>query len=176
MSLKIGVDMGGVCSSKSMVYEDDSKEMNVLIDVEDALKYLELLQRDGHELILVSFCGRRRANETRRTLKEKYKGLFDEVFFVKDKKYKKDICEFKNLDVMIDDRTDVLRHIDMPETHLINYVGDLNEDALAKCLKCTDVDRTLCYNWADTYKHISNLKSLKRKKKININKSKLLYT
>ena len=176
MSLKIGVDMGGVCSSKSAIYEDDTKEMKTLIDVPDCLKYLEQLNKDGHELYLVSFCGRRRANETRRELNNTYKGLFKEMYFVKDKKYKKDICQYRNLDTMIDDRTDILGSIDMPSTHLINYVGDLPKDKMEKNEKCKSIDRTILSDWQSVYKHLLTLKPLKRKVKVDINKDKLLYT
>ena len=168
--LSIGVDMGGVCSSKSRVYEETDGEIKKLIDVPDCLKYLNKLKDDGHELVLVSFCGKRRARETRLKLLEEYKGLFDKIFFVKDKKKKGMVCDYNKLDVMIDDRLDVLSCINRPPKYLINYVGDVGDNSEISSLV------TVVENWEDIYDCISKLKPLKHKRDGSINLDKILYT
>ena len=63
----------------------------------------------GHYLVLVSFCGPKRAWSTRRQIQlDKY---FDEVYFVKNRRFKDDVCKARCLDVLIDDRLDILKSL-----------------------------------------------------------------
>jgi hypothetical protein len=104
MSLRLGIDFGGVCSRDSEKYETDSKD-DQDINVPGCTKALEELKRQGHYLVLVSFCGKNRADTTRRS---KAMGYFHEVYFVKKRPSKSQVCHALGLDVLIDDRSDIL--------------------------------------------------------------------
>jgi hypothetical protein len=47
----------------------------------------------NNDLVLVSFCGRQRAIETKASIEKNLPGLFRECIFVKDKKKKGEICD-----------------------------------------------------------------------------------
>lgn len=124
-SLNIGVDFGGVCSAQAEKYESRAKytpneKEKEIINIENCVEVLRELRKQGHKLYLVSFCGHTRAIDTRQKLNENYPGLFDALYFVKDRKYKQSICAFLGLDVMIDDRLDVLETISPTQTMLFN--------------------------------------------------------
>lgn len=121
--LRIGVDMGGVCVHKAATYENDAVEFKDSLNMEGCVDALRLLSDAGHTIVLVSFCGRRRANDTRDMLKREYPKLFDEVYFVKSTKFKHAIAESRGLDVMIDDRLDVLKS--MPGVTPIHFIADV---------------------------------------------------
>ncbi len=109
--LRIGVDFGGVCTPMRKDYEHG--ELPSKMDMPHCCESLLELKNQGHYLVLVSFCGRNRANSTRRDLPlQKY---FDEVYFVKDRNFKNDICKAKALDVLIDDRKDILDTLEHTE-------------------------------------------------------------
>lgn len=59
-------------------------------------------------LFLISFAGRSRSQETQDSINKTCPGIFDNLYFVKDKNFKKDVCNFLGCDLMIDDRVDVL--------------------------------------------------------------------
>lgn len=65
--MRIGIDVGGVLIEKS--YEQNSKEDTqfVLEDVkwtDGAVDCITKLQKDGHELFIISYCGAKRELET----------------------------------------------------------------------------------------------------------------
>jgi uncharacterized HAD superfamily protein len=108
--LCIGVDFGCVCSVHAERYEQDTKSDELeLINIPGCKEALTALRAAGHELILVSFCGAKRAGITKAYLKEQ--GLFDKLVFVKNRKYKASVCKFFGIDILIDDRLDVLQSI-----------------------------------------------------------------
>lgn len=126
--LNIGVDFGGVCSAHAEKYESTEKNASKqveLINVKGCEETLRALRAQGHKLFLVSFCGRSRADNTRAYLQPL--GLFDELFFVKDRKYKQNICLLLGLDVLIDDRLDVLETINPTQTMLFTGVAGAAE-------------------------------------------------
>lgn len=104
----IGIDMGGVCSRKSVDYEGHG-EYHTALDMPGCAESLRELKRNGHTLILISFCGRSRAAVTRSDLEPL--GIFDEMYFVRDKHEKGRICDHVGAHFMIDDRKDVLDRI-----------------------------------------------------------------
>lgn len=124
--LRIAVDFGGVLSASSGDYEDGKNEAIVPINIEDALESLLFLKKEGHELYLVSFCGKKRAEQTRSYLETTYPDIFTELYFVKSTKFKSAICSYIKADVMIDDRLDILNSINELQTHRIHFVGDPN--------------------------------------------------
>jgi hypothetical protein len=72
---------------------------------------LETLVKMGHELFIMSFCGKNREVESRQAL-DAIKHLIPESnwVFVRDRKLKSVRCSELGLDVMIDDRLDILQH------------------------------------------------------------------
>ncbi len=112
MSLKIGVDYGGVCSMHDAKHEDETFSGEVGINIDGCLTALHQLKAMGHTLVLVSFCGARRARETRKyfaTLGDQ--NPFSDMYFVKKRGYKGDVCKKLGLDMLIDDRLDILQNI-----------------------------------------------------------------
>jgi hypothetical protein len=73
-----------------------------------ALEALIQLKEQGHQLYLISFCGRRRAAETKQVVLDSCPDLFEELYFVENKALKKNICAEIQCDVMIDDTLDIL--------------------------------------------------------------------
>ncbi len=114
--LKIGIDYGNVCSSDAASYENESNDNELGINVPDCLSTLRQLRDDGHSLYLVSFCGKKRAMGTKAYFATLEDNPFTELFFVKAREHKKYICQRFGLDVMIDDRTDILESIKDTQT------------------------------------------------------------
>lgn len=98
--MKIGVDVGGVLSKIS------KNDKFIEINMEGCLEALKLLKENGHQLYLISFCGKKRAKETKDVL-NKF-DLFEKLFFVKKKDYKSHLCKALQLDMMIDDTIGIL--------------------------------------------------------------------
>lgn len=131
MPLRIGVDMGGVCVRKGRQYEDDTKQFNRVMDMPKCIESLQALRAMGHYLVLVSFCGRSRAENTSKTLSlPDHKELFDELYFVKDKSFKDNIAKHLGLDVMIDDRWDILEK--MNSIYRLHFIQDVPENKIPK--------------------------------------------
>jgi hypothetical protein len=75
----IGIDFGNTLS-----IQDEDGKMNTSIDMPGAMQALEQLRLNGHKLYLISFCGRKRAEQTKIAIE----GLFDGFFFYKNSKCK----------------------------------------------------------------------------------------
>lgn len=108
----IGIDFGGVLSSKDT---KGAEHVNTCIDMPFAVENLMKLKDQGHKLFLISFCGKTRAIETKQSLENTMisenvscASLFDEIYFVKDTKFKRPMCEYLNCHFMVDDRDDIL--------------------------------------------------------------------
>jgi hypothetical protein len=125
-SLTIAIDFGGVLSVHDAKNDTGSEHHNVSINMEGALEALVTLKKAGHKLYLVSFCGRRRAVETMESINTSAPGIFDGLYFVKDKAYKKHICAYLGADVMIDDTLPILVDIaqNAEPRQLILFSGD----------------------------------------------------
>lgn len=117
MSLRIGIDIGGVCLVDSESYESsvtgDEKKVTDDVVVKGCLDALAELKQQGHYLVIVSFCGRKRAENTRQHELSTY---FDEAYFVKKRPHKAKICQNRGLDLLIDDRSDILACLDSQTT------------------------------------------------------------
>uniref|UniRef100_A0A6C0JT83 FCP1 homology domain-containing protein n=1 Tax=viral metagenome TaxID=1070528 RepID=A0A6C0JT83_9ZZZZ len=107
MSLKIGIDFGGVLSIHDG-QNNGSEHRTTVINMPGALESLQKLKDQGHKLYLISFAGKSRSQETQDSIKQTCPNLFDGLYFVKDKGFKKDVCDFLGCDLLIDDRQDVL--------------------------------------------------------------------
>lgn len=105
----IGIDFGGVLS----VHDGPkAKHINVCVDIEYVEESLQKLKDRGHNLFLISFCGRTRAIETKKSLDESgLSRFFTSQTYVKKRDYKRQICELNNCHFMIDDREDILRNV-----------------------------------------------------------------
>ena len=110
-SLTIGIDYGNVCSQDAHKHEDDVFAGETGINVPGCLEALQILRAQGHRLILISFCGRNRAKRTREYLDSLDEKPFHEVYFVKNRNYKAHVCQQRGVDIMIDDRMDILKTV-----------------------------------------------------------------
>lgn len=153
--LTIGIDFGGVCSVHSERYETKDVDETELINVPGCVATLTALRNAGYKLILVSFCGAKRAAATRAYLKDK--GLFNDLVFVKDRKYKASVCERFGIDVLIDDRQDILSTIAPTQSILFTYENDLAG-------KKTQAPKYMhiAKNWGDVLTILPNIKRLGR--------------
>jgi len=129
-TLRIGVDMGGVCVHKAKDYENSDNDFDGTINMEGCVEAIRKLRAEGHYIVLVSFCGYARAVDTNERLKKDYSDLFDEVWFVKKRHFKHNIAVKRGLDVMIDDNMDIL--IKMSTVHRIHFTADVPDCQLDK--------------------------------------------
>lgn len=140
--LRIGIDFGGVLADDSLYEKGSTKSEMSMPGCKEALK---LLRKEGHYLVLVSFCGKNRAETNRKNLPlDEY---FDEVFFVKNRDHKNLICKAKALDVLIDDRQDILDTLDSCYGILFGK-------------KPTFQDKYRAENWTETLKVLGSIKPL----------------
>lgn len=107
----IGVDYGGVCSIHAAQHEDGKFNGNTELNVPGCVEALTELKTRGHKLVLISFCGKARADATNKYFAKYYPDLFDVVIFVKKRTLKNQHCIEQKVDFMIDDRLDVLETI-----------------------------------------------------------------
>ncbi len=85
---------------------------NTSIDMPRAKESLEILQKNGHELNLISFCGKARAQQTQKSLDdEKLSKLFKNQCYVKSKQSKNELCQYLGCHFMIDDNLEILNNI-----------------------------------------------------------------
>jgi len=122
-ALCIGIDFGGVLSIHDRG-DRSGEHKSVAINMPDGMKSLAQLKKDGHQLHLISFCGKKRAQETRQSL-----SVVEELcsqYYVKDKTFKKSVCKFLGCDIMIDDNLDILIGIVkmLPNIVCIFFQGD----------------------------------------------------
>jgi hypothetical protein len=106
----IGIDFGGVLSVDDALLPA-SPHINTRIDMPGAYEAIVELSKD-HKLFLISFCGKRRAMETKASIQSS--GLakhFAGLYFVKHPDYKSQLTRYLGCDAMIDDRVDVLDNI-----------------------------------------------------------------
>lgn len=112
--LRIGIDFGGVLAihDKTRTSEDE-EHGSVEINMPDALDSLVRLKEAGHRLYLISYCGERRAKETKQKLLKilPSKTFFDGLYFTQRPSHKLDVCQALGCDVMIEDRLKTLKHI-----------------------------------------------------------------
>jgi len=144
MCLRIGIDFGGVCQKDSETYESSVIEGNNIFDIEECESTLKKLRADGHKLILISFCGRSRAEYTRKLVSN----YFDELYFVKNRDYKTIVCENRCVDIMIDDRLDILKTLKCSSLHFCSHQSDANEDF---------IPTARADSWEDVYRIINNV-------------------
>lgn len=116
--LRIGIDFGGVLTKHDRYHrlqeeEEQEGHRSVEINMPNALESLIKLKEAGHQIYLISFCGERRAIETKRSILRTLprEDFFDGLYFVHTKVHKADICHHLGCDIMIDDQLKVLNNI-----------------------------------------------------------------
>ena len=139
-SLKIGIDFGGVLSIHDG-QNNGAEHRTTVINMPGALEALQALKAQGHHLFLISFAGKSRSQETQDSINNTCPGLFDGLYFVKDKGFKKDVCNFLGCDLMIDDRQDVLDTLENTKTQGVLFTEDGFTWANWECLS---VIKPLC--------------------------------
>jgi hypothetical protein len=154
MEYTIGIDFGGVLS----IHTEHS---NSLIDVPGAKESLELLSKT-HKLYIISFCGRQRAFETFNSIKNE--DSISGQFYVKDKKYKKYICDYLGCDIMIDDREEILDDVKLNNPKIITILFG-NE---------ATNDHYSAKDWVNVINIINTVK-IKTQYKKNIDHKKYVY-
>jgi hypothetical protein len=154
MALKIGVDFGGVLSIHDQGERAGAEHNNTTINIPEALESLRLLKQAGHKLYLNSFCGKNRAMETKAAIEKEAPGLFDGLFFVKNKKFKGAITRYLGCDAMIDDRLDILQ--DIQGCKPIWFKGDPTFEDTNKLPRRTNIVEA--FTWKEAVEICMNLK------------------
>lgn len=117
--MNIGIDFGGVLS----IHDAGNKaHINTNIDMPDAIESLYQLREMSNKLFLISFCGKNRAIETKKSIDE-LGDLFEDQYYTKKKEWKGYVCQHLNIDIMIDDNQEVLDDVKKisPDTHCILF-------------------------------------------------------
>lgn len=144
----IGVDFGGVLSiheSKS-TNVSGSEHRNTAITMPFAVDALKKLKKKGHNLYLVSFCGRSRAIETRTSMNvSESSKLFNALYFTKSRSYKNELCQFLGCHFMIDDNVHVLDNIKTHNDKIVTILFGEDKHLIHKCVK----------DWTDVLKIIN---------------------
>lgn len=123
---KVGIDIGGVIIEKSNLHGNDTNfDPNAVCFVSGAYYGIaELSSRDNVEVWIVSFCGKRREEESRQALRA---AGFDKVVpesrwhFTRSRESKGTEAHNLGLYAFVDDTLDVLQHVQRlsPSTKLL---------------------------------------------------------
>lgn len=133
MSYVICIDFGGVLS----VHDGGSSEhTNTSINMEGAIEGIIELSKT-HQLNIVSFCGKTRAVVTKASLEDSGLGeLFAGQYYVKNKNFKLNICDYLGCHFMIDDRIEILDHIKESNKEIVTIwfegTGQSSDHVVAK--------------------------------------------
>jgi len=163
--MRIGIDFGGVLvkhdssNENHDAKEDTNFDVNKVPWMEGALETLaSLAATKKHQLFIVSFCGKKRELETREALKAKVAPFIPESnwIFVRDRKLKSKACKDNQIDVMIDDRLDILLNLlqDKACPWLIWFnpsAHPVKQKAAKQIIQCD--------TWSDVAQSLKNLSS-----------------
>jgi len=124
-TLNIGIDAGGVMFIH--IERKNNEDTSTTNWMDSALVSMQKLKSMGHRLFLISFAGKKTGEETKRVIQQDASGIInnEDMFIVKDRKKKGIVCKEQKIDIMIDDRADVLLSVikDSPST-LCFLLGD----------------------------------------------------
>lgn len=135
---KIGIDFGGVLSIHDSKITNDAglEHKNTAINMPFAIDNLKKLKEQGHELYIISFCGKSRANETRTSIeKSGLSDLFTAQYYVKDRSYKNELCQYIGCHFMIDDNAGILDNIKTYNKSITTILFDTTFHSSHKCVK-----------------------------------------
>lgn len=145
----IGIDFGGVLAVHRGC-ANVMEHINTEIDMPLALESIEKLKKMNNKLYIISFCGKKRATETNKSINESYvSNYFDEQYFVKSIFKKSYVCQYLGCHFMIDDRIDILDNIKKYNNNIITILfGKYESD-------CVDTPHVCAKDWNDVLKIIS---------------------
>lgn len=151
---KIGVDFGGVLA-KHKKGEDAEKleeHKNTQIDMPGAIETLKKLKKNGHDLYIVSFCGKKRALEGKEEIENSgLTNVFTEQIYIKNPFKKGDVLLNFGCNFMIDDRLDLLNKIKLVDPDIVTiWFGQKKDD--------NNTQHICAENWNEVYKIISKTK------------------
>ena len=153
---RIGVDFGGVLAKHSKDGEENipvAEHKNTHIDMPGAIENLHRLKNKGHELFIVSFCGKKRALEGIQQIKDSgLESVFTEQIYIKNPWEKGTVLNKFGCNFMIDDRLDILNTIKR-KAPLIKTIWFGQ-----KQFNCADNSHICAETWDDVYNIISNTK------------------
>ena len=128
MTKKLGIDIGGVIIQPAETAGDTSFFSSAYLDtspVKDAFEAIAQLreERFGNDIYLISKCGPGVQQKTLDWLSHhnfyELTGVARQhVHFCRDRADKAPICNRLGIDIFIDDRVDVLRHLETVETRI----------------------------------------------------------
>ena len=130
--MKIAIDVGGVLIEKSIseqVGEDTVFNPNDIQWVPGALDAIRTLATSGHILYILSFCGKRREMETRIALKTSGVDTWineSNWFFVRNRRLKAPCMKEHNLELLIDDTHEVVKHCRSNDIQVLHFRSDTN--------------------------------------------------
>jgi len=109
----IGLDFGGVLSILGSAR--GAEHIDTTINMPNAISNLTKLldstvTKRKYVFKIISYCGYPRACQTYDALKV-YPHLFNEIYFVKDRKYKAELCKYLGCHIMVDDRAEILDNV-----------------------------------------------------------------
>ena len=106
----LALDAGGVLFQKEHERAEDTDQVDRWMPgCIDAVR--RIAARGTHRIIVNSFAGKQRGEETRKSIAESLGDTVAHVFIVKDRDLKWKVCYDTYADVMVDDRFDVLLRI-----------------------------------------------------------------
>lgn len=172
MSYNIGIDFGGVLGIHD---KGDCEHINTSINMPGEIEALNELKSQNHNLYLISYCGKKRATETRDSMdNNNVSCLFQAKYYVKNKKFKSNICNDVGIHIMIDDRIGILNSIKQSNKNILTilFAHDFEESNL----KCP---HKIAKNWNQVLEIINkakiNKKMFENKTKINKDVSELCH-
>lgn len=124
--MNIGIDFGGVLSEN---HNNTVEHVNTKINIPNAIESLKKLKNLGNNLFLISYCGEERAKETKQSIIDNnLENIFDGIYFVKKRKYKKYLCNNLNCHIMIDDNNKILKDIKKLNSKIITILFGKEND------------------------------------------------
>ncbi|MCI8481828.1 MAG: hypothetical protein HFJ27_01760 [Clostridia bacterium] len=116
-----------------------------------AKQIIELLQKEGHELIIITTRGLsvKEMKQAGLDKLEEYHLTFDKYFWEQESKL--DICKQEKVDIMIDDKPTICKNISANKIRTL-YFRDVNREKLEENEYLKEVN-----NWGEVYRYIYNL-------------------
>jgi hypothetical protein len=170
-SVIVGLDFGGVLSvlsdRKEVEHISTSINMPDAIDTLSKLKDPSVVKRE-YIFKIISFCGYSRAVQTLCALKA-YPQLFDDMYFVKDRASKAQMCKYLGCHIMVDDRVGILNDVKRMNPRIMTVLfGEKKTTSYSNPHKCVQ-------NWKELFELIENYKVVSTKPDPLINISGLIH-
>jgi hypothetical protein len=155
---RIGVDFGGVLAKHKRGEENQDKieeHKNTQIDMPGAIENLKKLKKNGHQLYIVSFCGRKRALEGMKEVEASgLNDVFTEQIYIKNPYEKGRVLLNFGCNFMIDDRIDLLNRIRFQFPEIVTIWFGQKKDAC----KNQNIQHICAEDWDEVYNIISKHK------------------